>query len=115
MRKAENGKLTMWGSARAAKRSSAKRALQLTAVALGVGLLMASGAARAGDDDEDEKTFEEKIIEGVMRGIGGTHMGKNRTQYPERAPPAGPPQIDLPPPPPPSTPGKTPNPPKEPP
>jgi hypothetical protein len=98
MRKSENGKLTMWGSARAAKRSSAKRALQLTAVALGVGLLMASGAARAGDDDEDEKTFEEKLIEGVMKGIGGTNMENTGIEYRERSPLVVPPKIDLPPP-----------------
>ena len=35
-----------------------------SAVVLGVGLVMAAGAARASDDDEDDKTFEEKVIEG---------------------------------------------------
>ena len=35
---------------------------------------MTAGAARAEDDDEDDKTFEEKIIEGIMAGIGGTNM-----------------------------------------
>ena len=36
-------------------------------IALGVGLVMAAGPVRAGDDDdEDDKTFEEKIIEGIM-------------------------------------------------
>ena len=39
------------------------RAARLSAIALGVGLLFASNAARAGDDDEP--TFEEKIIEGI--------------------------------------------------
>ena len=42
------------------------RALRLSGVLLGVGLLMAAGAARAGDDEEDDKTFEEKIVEGLM-------------------------------------------------
>ena len=40
------------------------RALRLAVVALGVGLVMAAGVARAQDDDEDDKTFEEKIIDG---------------------------------------------------
>jgi hypothetical protein len=84
----------MWGSSRAAK-----RALQLSAVALGIGLLMASGAARAGDDDdEDDKTFEEKIIEGLMKGIGGTNMENAGIDYRERSPLVVPPKLDLPPP-----------------
>src|SRR6478735_380309 len=73
MRKAEAGRLVVSGSSRAVR-----HALRLSAVALGVGLLMASGAARAGDDDEDDKTFEEKVIEGVMRGLGGTNMERHR-------------------------------------
>jgi hypothetical protein len=48
-----------------------RRALRLSVVALGIGLVMAAGAARAQDDDEDDKTFEEKVIEGIMAGIGG--------------------------------------------
>jgi hypothetical protein len=92
MRKAETSKSMMSGSSRAT------RALRLSAVALGVGLLMASGAARAGDDDEEDKTFEEKIIEGVMRGIGGTNMDNTGIEYRERSPLVVPPKIDLPPP-----------------
>ena len=54
---------------------SSSKALRLSAVVLGVGLLMAAGAARAGDDDEDDdKTFEEKVIEGIMKGMGATNM-----------------------------------------
>src|SRR5258708_36402123 len=94
MRKTETSRLTVWGSSRAAK-----RALQLSAVALGIGLLMASGAARAGDDDdEDDKTFEEKIIEGLMKGIGGANMEKSGIDHRERAPPLGAPKADPPPP-----------------
>jgi hypothetical protein len=75
------------------------RALRLSAVALGVGLLMASGAARAQQDDEDDdKTFEEKIIEGVMRGIGATNMENRGIDYRERSPLVVPPKLDLPPP-----------------
>ena len=75
-----------------------RAALRLAAVALGVGLVMAAGAARAGDDDEDDKTFEEKIIEGIMTGIGGTNMENRGIDYRERSPLVVPPKLDLPPP-----------------
>jgi hypothetical protein len=74
------------------------RALRLAAVALGVGLVMTAGAARAQDDEEDDKTFEEKVIEGVMKGIGGTNMDNQGIEYRERSPLVVPPKLDLPPP-----------------
>jgi len=74
------------------------RALRLAAVALGIGLVMTAGAVRAQDDDEDDKTFEEKIIEGIMAGIGGTNMENKGIEYRERSPLVVPPKIDLPPP-----------------
>jgi len=74
------------------------KALRVSAVALGVGLLIAAGAARAGDDDEDDKTFEEKIIEGIMKGMGATNMDNNDIDYRERSPLVVPPKLDLPPP-----------------
>jgi hypothetical protein len=75
------------------------RGLRLTAVALGVGLVMAAGPLRAADDeDEDDKTFEEKIIEGIMKGIGGTNMENQGINYRERSPLVVPPKLDLPPP-----------------
>src|ERR1043165_10180683 len=73
------------------------RAARLSAVALGVGLLFASNAARAGDD-EDEPTFEEKIITGIMKGLGGINMDNSGIDYRERSPLVVPPKIDLPPP-----------------
>jgi hypothetical protein len=73
------------------------RALRFAAVALGVGLVIATGAARA-QEDEDDKTFEEKIIEGIMAGIGGTNMDNRGIDYRERSPLVVPPRIDLPPP-----------------
>lgn len=82
-----------WNSSRALM-----RALRLSTVALGIGLVMAAGAARAGDDDEDDKTFEEKIIEGIMAGIGGTNMENRGIEYRERSPLVVPPKLDLPPP-----------------
>jgi hypothetical protein len=79
--------------------SSLSRALRFAAIALGVGLVMAAGPVRAADDeDEDDKTFEEKIIEGIMRGIGGTNMENRGIEYRERSPLVVPPKLDLPPP-----------------
>jgi hypothetical protein len=74
------------------------RALWLAVVVLGVGLVMTAGAARAGDDEDDDKTFEEKIIEGFMTGLGGTRMENRGIEYRERSPLVVPPKIDLPPP-----------------
>jgi hypothetical protein len=79
--------------------SSLSRLLRFAAIALGIGLVMAAGPARAADDeDEDDKTFEEKIIEGIMRGIGGTNMENRGIDYRERSPLVVPPKLDLPPP-----------------
>jgi hypothetical protein len=46
----------------------------------------------------DDKTFEEKIIEGIMAGIGGTNMDNRGIDYRERSPLVVPPKLDLPPP-----------------
>ena len=59
---------------------------------------MTVGVARAQDDEDDDKTFEEKIIEGIMAGIGGTNMDNRGIDYRERSPLVVPPKIDLPPP-----------------
>jgi hypothetical protein len=81
------------------KSLTSARALRIAAVGLGVGLLMASGAARAQDDEEDDdKTFEEKVIEGIMHGIGATNMENRGIDYRERSPLVVPPKLDLPPP-----------------
>jgi hypothetical protein len=74
------------------------RALRLAAVALGIGLVMATGVARAQDDDDDDRTFEEKIIDGLMSGLGGTNMDTHGIDYRERSPLVVPPKLDLPPP-----------------
>jgi len=71
------------------------RAMRLAVVALGVGLVLMAGAARAEDDEEDDKTFEEKIIEGLMAGIGGTNMENRGIEYRERSPLVVPPKLDL--------------------
>jgi len=74
------------------------RGLRLAVVALGVGLVMMAGAARAQDDEEDDKTFEEKIIDGIMAGVGATNMENRGIEYRERSPLVVPPRLDLPPP-----------------
>ncbi|MGY3620834.1 hypothetical protein [Bradyrhizobium sp. USDA 10063] len=72
--------------------------LRLAAVAVGIGLVMAAGPVRAGDDedDEDDKTFEEKVIEGIMKGLGGTNMENRGIDYRERSPLVVPPNLNLP-------------------
>jgi hypothetical protein len=78
-------------------RKCSPKAVRLSAVVLGVGLLAAT-AARAGDDEEDDKTFEEKVIEGIMKGMGATNMENSSIDYRERSPLVVPPRLDLPPP-----------------
>jgi hypothetical protein len=73
------------------------RALRLAGVVLGIGLVMSANAARA-EDDEDDSTFEEKIIKQIMTGIGGTNMENTGIDYRERSPLVIPPRSDLPPP-----------------
>jgi hypothetical protein len=73
------------------------RAAHLSAIAIGVGLLFASSAARAGDDD-DEPTIEDKIITGIMKGLGAVGMDNSGIDYRERSPLVVPPKLDLPPP-----------------
>ncbi|EJN11692.1 hypothetical protein PMI42_04976 [Bradyrhizobium sp. YR681] len=76
------------------------RALKLSAVALGIGLVMTAGPVRAGDDgdDDDDMTFEEKLIDNLMSGIGAKSMEKRGIEYRERSPLVVPPKLDLPPP-----------------
>lgn len=74
------------------------RALRLGAIALGIGLVMTAGAARAQDDEDNDMTFEEKIIDNLMSGIGAKSMEKPGIDYRERSPLVVPPKLDLPPP-----------------
>ncbi|MGY3235961.1 MULTISPECIES: hypothetical protein [unclassified Bradyrhizobium] len=74
-------------------------ALKLSAVALGIGLVMSAGPVRAGDDDDDDDmTFEEKLIDNLMSGLGAKGMEKKGIEYRERSPLVVPPSLDLPPP-----------------
>jgi hypothetical protein len=75
------------------------RALRLAAVVAGIGLFMSAGVARAEDDEEqDDSSFSDKIIKGIMTGVGGKNMENQGIEYRERSPLVVPPKIDLPPP-----------------
>jgi hypothetical protein len=93
MRRTEAGIWLVQNSSKALSRG-----LRLAVVALGVGLVITAGAARAPDDAEDDKTFEEKIIDGLMAGVGATNMENRGIDYRERSPLVVPPKLDLPPP-----------------
>ena len=75
-------------------------ALKLSAVAIGIGLVMSAGPVRAGDDgdDDDDMTFEEKLIDNLMSGFGAKGMERKGIEYRERSPLVVPPNLDLPPP-----------------
>jgi len=75
------------------------RAVRVAAVLLGVGLLLATGPVRAQDADEDDgKTFEEKLMDNLMSGLGGKKLEDGSIDYRERSPLVVPSKIDLPPP-----------------
>ncbi|WP_439922874.1 hypothetical protein [Nitrobacter sp. JJSN] len=74
-----------------------RRSVRVAAVAAGIAVVLSSGVARAQDDDDDS-TFEEKIIHNLMSGIGATNMENKGIEYRERSPLVIPPKIDLPPP-----------------
>jgi len=74
------------------------RGLLLSSVALGIGLVVVAGPVRAADDEDDDKSFEDKLIDNIMRGLGGTNMENRGIEYRERSPLVVPPKLDLPPP-----------------
>ena len=74
------------------------RAPRLAAIALGIGLVMTVSAARAGSDDEDNRSFSEKFVDTIKSGFSTTNMDSKGIDYRERSPLVVPPQLDLPPP-----------------
>jgi hypothetical protein len=75
------------------------RALRPAAVTLGIGLVMTAGVARAQDaDEEDDRSFQEKIIDRIKASIAPTNMDNRGIDYRERSPLVVPPKLDLPPP-----------------
>jgi hypothetical protein len=87
------------------------RNLRLAVAMLGIGLVMSAGVARAADE-EDDSSFEDKVIKNIMSGLGGTNMENQGIDYRERSPLVVPPKITLPPPD--ATPANVPNWPKDP-
>jgi hypothetical protein len=73
------------------------RAMLYAGVALGVSLVMNVGPARAGDDD-DNRSFSEKIVDGFKGAFKLTDMDSAGIDYRERSPLVVPPRLDLPPP-----------------
>lgn len=75
------------------------RALRLAAVLLGVGLVLGIGPVHAQDEEEDDgKTFEQKLMDNLMGGLGGRKLEDGSIDYRERSPLVVPSKIDLPPP-----------------
>jgi hypothetical protein len=78
-------------------------ALTLRAALLGAAVCVALAAhvapALAGDDDDDdEPSVEQKIIRGLMHGIGAVDGTEKGIDYRERSPLVVPPKLNLPPP-----------------
>jgi hypothetical protein len=71
------------------------RTARLASAALGVLWLAAVGAIPATAEDEEEMTFEQKIIHGLLTGLGSSNSG---IDYRERSPRVVPPSLNLPPP-----------------
>jgi hypothetical protein len=78
----------------------ATRALRLAAILLGVGLVLGAGPLHAQDADEEDdgKTFERKLIDNLMSGLGGKKIDDGTIDYRERSPLVVPSKIALPPP-----------------
>jgi hypothetical protein len=80
----------------------ATRALRLAAILLGVGLVLGAGPLHAQTADEDEgdngKTFEQKLMDNLMSGLGGRKIDDGTIDYRERSPLVVPSKIELPPP-----------------
>ncbi|MEH2510667.1 hypothetical protein V1291_002021 [Nitrobacteraceae bacterium AZCC 1564] len=72
-------------------------AVRLAAVLLGVGLVLGAGPVRA-QDEEDDRTFEQKFMDNIMSGLGAKRMEDSGIEYRERSPLVVPSKIDLPPP-----------------
>lgn len=73
--------------------------LRLAAVLLGVGLVLSAGPVRAqDDDDQDDRSFEQKLMDNLMSGLGAKRIEDSGIDYRERSPLVVPSKIALPPP-----------------
>jgi len=71
----------------------------LACAAISVAFAVHAVPAFAGDDDDDdEPSIEQKILRGVMHGIGAVDGTEKGIDYRERSPLVVPPKLDLPPP-----------------
>lgn len=95
MRKAGPSRRNVFSPTMAPTRLS--RAVRIGVTTLGIGMAVGVSVAHAQDDD-DEPTFEQKIIKNIMGGIGATDGTDPGIDYRERSPLVIPPKIDLPPP-----------------
>src|SRR5579859_1564595 len=93
MRDTEAGGWMVWSAS-----SATMRALRLAVVPLGVTLVVTTGAARAGDDQQDDRSFTERFVDSFKSTIRGTNMDNRGIDYRERSPLVVPPKLDLPPP-----------------
>ncbi len=65
---------------------------------LGVGLVLSAGPVRAqDDDDQDDRTFEQKLMDNLMSGLGAKRIEDSGIDYRERSPLVVPSKIALPP------------------
>lgn len=85
----------------ALSKAALTRLFRVTGIACALTLAVASSAAYAQDDEEQqpEMSFEHKMIDGLLRGLGGQKMEDNKgIEYRERSPLVIPSKLDLPPP-----------------
>ena len=79
--------------------TSLSRALRFAAIALGIGLVMASGpCAPPTTRTRTTRPSRKRSSKASWRGIGGTNMENRGIEYRERSPLVVPPKLDLPPP-----------------
>jgi hypothetical protein len=79
------------------RRALTRRWAYTMGAVLGLFLVIGHGTAVAQENNDDDDSFEQKIIKGVLGGIG-LDVGQGRIDYNERAPLVIPPNKDLPPP-----------------
>lgn len=80
---------------------AAMRGFRLAAVLLGICVVFSAGTVRAQDEQDEEinnKSFERRLIDNLMSGLGAKRLGDGEINYRERSPLVLPSKIDLPPP-----------------
>jgi hypothetical protein len=98
MRDTEAGGWMVRNSSRATMRALRLAVVPLVGIGtLGIGLVIAAGAARAADGDGD-RSITERIVDSFNATVRGTNMDNRGIDYRERSPLVVPPKLDLPPP-----------------